>query len=70
MNFFVTNKNNGDMYKVYDVVYNKAGYPHFLIYRNGEWVRMSAKHFRPHNQKDDQSSFDKMVTDLFDNFKR
>ena len=47
MNFFVTNKNNGEMYEVYDVVYNKAGYPHFLIYKDGEWVRISAKYFKP-----------------------
>lgn len=47
MNFLVINKDNGEMYEVYDVVYNKAGYPHFLIYKDGEWLRLSAKHFKP-----------------------
>lgn len=41
------NKDNGKDYKVYDISYDKAGYPHFLIYKDGQWVRMSAKHFRP-----------------------
>lgn len=57
MNFLVTNKDNGEMYEVYDVVYNKAGYPHFLIYKNGEWVRLSAKHFTPFNPLDYESEF-------------
>lgn len=64
MNFFVTNKNNGDMYEVYDVVYNKAGYPHFLIYKDGEWVRLSAKNFMPHTFKV-TTSFDKLVSETF-----
>lgn len=34
-------------YKVYDITYDNNGYPHFLIYENGEWKRVSAKHFRP-----------------------
>ena len=46
------NKDNGKDYKVYDISYDKAGYPHFLIYKDGQWVRMSAKHFRPYDEKD------------------
>lgn len=46
-NLIVENKNNNRIYEVFDVTYDKAGYPHFLIYRDGEWVRLSAKHFRP-----------------------
>lgn len=34
-------------YRIYDIVYDKHGYAHFLIYRKGEWVRKSAKHFTP-----------------------
>lgn len=63
----VKNKNNNEIYKVFDIIYNKNGYPHFLIYRDGEWVRMSAKYFKPHNSEDGQSSFDKMVTNIFNN---
>ena len=57
MNFLVTNKDNGDMYEVYDVVYNKAGYPHFLIYKDGEWIRLSAKHFKPFEPINYESDF-------------
>ena len=46
-NLIVENKNNNRLYEVFNVTYDKAGYPHFLIYRDGEWVRLSAKHFRP-----------------------
>lgn len=33
--------------KVYNVRDDKNGYPHFLIYENGEWKYVSAKHFVP-----------------------
>ena len=52
MNLNVINKDNGKDCKVYDIAYDKAGYPHFLIYKDGQWIRMSAKHFRPYNEKD------------------
>ena len=45
--FAVINKENEEIYDVYDVTYDKTGYPHFLVYENGQWVRMSAKHFTP-----------------------
>lgn len=45
--FTVVSKSNGEYYEVYDVSYDKKGYPHFLIYIDGEWIRKSAKHFRP-----------------------
>ena len=45
--FAVINKENEEIYHVYDVAYDKTGYPHFLVYENGQWVRMSAKHFAP-----------------------
>lgn len=52
MNKTVINKNNGKKYEVIDVTYDKAGYPHFLVYKDGQWIRMSAKHFRPYTVED------------------
>lgn len=52
MNMNVINKNNGKDYRVYDITYDKAGYPHFLIYKDGQWLRMSAKYFRPYSEED------------------
>ena len=49
MNMTVINKNNNERYDVYDITYNNVGYPHFLIYKDGQWLRMSAKYFRPLN---------------------
>ena len=46
-NLIVENKNNNRIYEVFDITYDKNGYPRFLIYNNGQWMRMSAKHFRP-----------------------
>ena len=46
-NLIVENKNNNRIYEVFDITYDKNGYPRFLIYNNGQWLRMSAKHFRP-----------------------
>ena len=45
--FTVINKNNKEICDVYDITYDKAGYPHFLIYKDGQWVRLSAKNFAP-----------------------
>lgn len=52
MTINLINKSDGEAYTIYDITYDKAGYPHFLIYKDGEWVRMSAKHFRPYNVDD------------------
>lgn len=35
--------------KVYNVRDDKNGYPHFLIYENGEWKYVSAKYFVPND---------------------
>lgn len=43
----VVNKDTGKMYEVYDITYDNTGYPYFLIYEDRQWIRMSAKHFRP-----------------------
>ena len=35
-------------YDVFDITYDStSGYPHFLIYKDGQWIRKSAKHFVP-----------------------
>lgn len=47
MKMTVFNKETNEKFEVFDITYNKSGYPTFLIYKNGQWVRMSAKHFRP-----------------------
>lgn len=44
---YLTEKETGDVYAIYDISYNKNGYPHFLVYKDGQWMRMSAKHFKP-----------------------
>lgn len=49
MNLIVRNKNNNEIYEVFQITYNKRGYPHFLVYKDGKWMRMSAKHFKPLN---------------------
>ena len=41
--------------KVYNVRDDKNGYPHFLIYENGEWKYVSAKHFVPAEYKGDEN---------------
>lgn len=45
--FTVINKNSKEIIDVYDISYDKNGYPHFLIYKDGHWIRMSAKYFAP-----------------------
>lgn len=47
MNLYVINKSNNKECRVFDITYDKKGYPHFLIYKDNQWIRMSAKHFRP-----------------------
>ena len=32
---------------VYDISYDSAGYPLFLTYIDGQWIRKSAKYFMP-----------------------
>lgn len=33
--------------KIYDISYDKDGFPLFLIYFNEQWIRKSAKYFKP-----------------------
>lgn len=37
---------------IYDVSYNKSGYPMFLIYKDGQWIRKSAKYFKLRKEED------------------
>lgn len=68
LNLNVINKDNGKDYKVYDITYDKAGYPHFLIYKDGQWLRMSAKYFRPYNFDDAMKAFSDGVSALTVNY--
>ena len=45
--FTVINKDSKEIIDVYDISYDIKGYPHFLIYKYGQWLRLSAKHFAP-----------------------
>ena len=65
--FNVINKNNNEKYEVFDIIYNNAGYPHFLIYKDGQWLRMSAKYFRPYNFEDSVKELDKALNDWHKN---
>ena len=47
----VIEKHSQKPYKVYDIIYNKSGYPHFLIYKDGQWLQESAKYFTPEYSK-------------------
>lgn len=64
----VKDKVNGNVYQVYDISYDRSGYPHFLIYRDNQWVKRSAKFFIPlvsgqnveHKSNDENDSLDKV----------
>ena len=40
-------KDDMQEYEIYDITYNQTGFPQFLIFKNNQWLRISAKHFRP-----------------------
>ena len=42
-----TYKDCSQVVKIYDITYNTNGYPLFLIYLDGQWIRKSAKYFKP-----------------------
>ncbi len=52
--FRVWHKAKNRWYTVYHVVQSK-GYPHFLIWDDGQWKYLSAKHFEP-DEEDDYGS--------------
>ena len=43
-----THKDYSQVVKIYDISYDSNGYPLFLIYINGQWIRKSAKYFKPY----------------------
>lgn len=43
----VIEKETEEVYNVYDIKYDKCGYPHFVVYKNGQWQIKSAKYFKP-----------------------
>lgn len=43
----VISKRTGRRFEVYNITYDKSGFPHFLIYKDGQWLTRSAKHFKP-----------------------
>ena len=45
--FAVILKETDDIKSVYDVRTDGKGCPHFLIYDDGQWKYMDAKHFKP-----------------------
>lgn len=40
-------KSNWGIVNVYDISYDSNGFPLFLFYFHGQWVRKSAKYFKP-----------------------
>ena len=46
--FKVRHKVSNSIHEVYDIQYDNCGYPHFLIYENNAWVRVSAKNYKPY----------------------
>lgn len=40
-------ENHGYPVIIYDISYDSKGYPLFLIYIDGQWIRKSAKYFKP-----------------------
>ena len=40
-------KPTNEIVEIFDISYNTCGYPTFLVYFNNQWVRKSAKYFRP-----------------------
>ena len=55
---YVYDKQTGVAYVVYDITYDKSGYPHFLIFKDGQWLRRSAKHFTPHAMIDPEAQME------------
>lgn len=46
--FRVLEKEADKPFDVYDITYDAiTGYPQFLIYKDGQWLRVSAKHYKP-----------------------
>lgn len=44
-------KKDAKEYEIYDITYDQTGFPQFLVFKNNQWLRMSAKHFTPNYEK-------------------
>lgn len=44
-------------YEIFDITYDQCGYPTFLIYRKGQWLRESAKDFTPDFYEDGMGGY-------------
>lgn len=64
--FTVYEKSSDKAVKVYNVRHDKSGYPHFLIYEDGQWKYRSAKHYRDTSKCADElyATLKKMVHNL------
>lgn len=50
--FKVRHKVSNSIHEVYDIQYDPiTGYPQFLLYENGDWVKVSGKHYEPNIDK-------------------
>ena len=67
--FVVEDKKTEKQYEVYDISYDKKGYPHFLIYKEGQWMRLSAKHFKPIEQLMGVFAVDDGAVETFSEFR-
>ena len=47
----IVEKETEIIYDIYDITYDKNGYPQFLIFKDGQWIRRSAKYFKPEREK-------------------
>lgn len=57
--FKVTEKETRKVFDVYDITYDAVtGYPQFLIYKDGQWLRVSAKKFEPTYPAEEVYEFD------------
>lgn len=45
--FHMLDKRDNIIYPVFDVQYDSSGFPVFLVFRNMQWLRNSAKHYIP-----------------------
>lgn len=50
--FALWSKELKDWETIYDIRYNKSGYPTFLVWREGKWMCRSAKYFTPRDPWD------------------
>lgn len=48
---------DGKIYEVFDIAYDSDGFPTFLIYKAGQWIRQSAKHFTPNFYEDGNGGY-------------